>query len=105
MTDGFASVSRPHFRRVAMIGIGLINGSLAKVIKRHRLADEIVACSRRENETVQKAKALGIADRITTDPAEAAIGADLVVIGTPTGSTGHIAKAITSTLRPERDHY
>ncbi|MEM8949270.1 MAG: prephenate/arogenate dehydrogenase family protein [Pseudomonadota bacterium] len=95
-TDAVASPP-PQFRRVAMIGIGLINGSLAKVLKRDGLADEIVACSRRE-ETLSRARNLGIADRTTTDPAEAVIGADLVVIGTPTGSTGAIAKAITSTL-------
>ncbi|MGI9491550.1 MAG: prephenate/arogenate dehydrogenase family protein [Geminicoccaceae bacterium] len=98
MTEKLVSTSTPpHFKRVAMIGIGLINGSLARVMRRHRLADEIVACARRE-ETVQQAKALGLADRTTTDPAEAAIGADLVVIGTPTGTTGHIVKTMTSTL-------
>lgn len=87
----------PAFKRVAMIGIGLINGSLAKVLKRDGLADEIVACSRRE-ETLSRARELGIADRVTTDPAEAVIGADLVVIGTPTGSSGAIAEKIASTL-------
>ena len=92
-----AALKPPKFRRVAMIGIGLINGSLAKVLKRDGLADEIVACARRE-ETLSRARDLGIADRTTTDPAEAVIGADLVVIGTPTGSTGTIARAITSTL-------
>ena len=86
-----------HFKRVAMIGIGLINGSLARVIRRRGLADEIVACARRE-ETIEQAKALGLADRTTTDPAEAVIGADLVVIGTPPGAAGTIAQAITSTL-------
>ncbi len=98
MTESLAETSTaPRFERVAMIGIGLINGSLAKVMRRHSLADEIVACARSEH-TLQQAKALGIADRTTTDPAEAAIGADLVVIGTPTGTTGKIAKTITSTL-------
>ncbi|MEM7044651.1 MAG: prephenate/arogenate dehydrogenase family protein [Pseudomonadota bacterium] len=87
----------PHFERVAMIGIGLINGSLAKVLKRDKLAGEIVASSRRE-ETLSRAKELGIVDRTTTDPAEAVIGADLVVIGTPTGSSGTVAKAMASTL-------
>jgi cyclohexadieny/prephenate dehydrogenase len=87
----------PTFGRVAMIGIGLINGSLAKVMKRDGLADEIVACSRRET-TVSRAIELGIADRGTTDPAEAVIGADLVVIGTPVGAAGRVAEAMTSTL-------
>ncbi|MGI9498939.1 MAG: prephenate dehydrogenase/arogenate dehydrogenase family protein, partial [Geminicoccaceae bacterium] len=87
----------PKFNRVAMIGIGLINGSLAKVLKRDGIADEIVACSRRE-ETLSRARDLGIADRTTVDPAEAVIGADLVVIGTPTGSAGAVAMAMASTL-------
>lgn len=98
MSDIETSTPTPvHFKQVAMIGIGLINGSLARVIKRHGLADEIVACARRA-ETIQQAKALGLADRTTTDPAEAVIGADLVVIGTPPGAAGTIAQAITSTL-------
>ena len=80
-----------------MIGIGLINGSLAKVMKREGLADEIVACSRRES-TIARAVELGIADRGVIDPAEAVIGADLVVIGTPVGAVGKVAKAMTSTL-------
>ena len=88
---------KPTFGRVAMIGIGLINGSLAKVIKRDGLADEIVGCSRRE-ETLSRALDLGLVDRTTTDPGEAVIGADLVVIGTPTGAAGAVAEAMTSTL-------
>ena len=87
----------PEFRRVAMIGIGLINGSLAKVLKLNKLTEEVVACARSEN-TLSRARELGIADRTTTDPAEAVIGADLVVIGTPTGSAGAAAKAMASTL-------
>ncbi|MEZ5932351.1 MAG: prephenate/arogenate dehydrogenase family protein [Alphaproteobacteria bacterium] len=92
--------SRPTFGRVAMIGIGLINGSLAKVIRREGLADEIVGCARRE-ETLARAKELGIIDRGSTDPGDAVMGADLVVIGTPTGSSGTVAAAMASTLNRE----
>ncbi len=98
MTSAAASTSkRPRFDRVALIGIGLINGSLAKVMRRDGLADEIVACARRE-QTLARARDLGLADRTTTDPAEAVIGADLVVIGTPPGVSGDMARAIASTL-------
>ncbi len=97
MSTALSTAEPPRFDRVAMIGIGLINGSLAKVLKRDGLAGEIVACSRRE-ETLSRAKALGIADRTTTHPGEAVIGADLVVIGTPTGAVGTVAEAMTSTL-------
>lgn len=98
MSNSEPSTPAPvHFKRVAMIGIGLINGSLARVIKKYGLADEIVGCARRA-ETIDQARSLGLADRTTTDPAEAVIGADLVVIGTPPGAAGQITKAITSTL-------
>lgn len=88
---------RPRFGRAVMIGVGLINGSLAKVLKKEGLADEIVGCARRD-ETLERAMTLGIIDRGTKDPGEAVIGADLVVIGTPTGSTGKVAEAMASTL-------
>jgi len=97
MSEALPSAKPPHFNRVAMIGIGLINGSIARVMKRDRLADEIVGCSRRE-ETAEEAKALGLVDRVTTDPAEAVMGADLVIIGTPPSAIGRVAKAIASTL-------
>jgi len=95
-----AALERPHFRRVAMLGIGLVNGSLALAMRREGLADEIVACARTEA-TLDKAKALGLADRTTTAPAEAVRGADLVVIGTPVGAYGAVARAMAPGLSPE----
>jgi cyclohexadieny/prephenate dehydrogenase len=93
-------LERPHFRRVAMIGIGLVNGSLALVMRREGLAEEIVACARTEA-TLDKASALGLADRTTTIPREAVAGADLVVIGTPVGACGAVAEAMAPALAPE----
>jgi cyclohexadieny/prephenate dehydrogenase len=87
----------PHFRRVALIGIGLVNGSLALVMRREKLADEIVACARTER-TLAKARELGLADRTTTAPLEAVEGADLVVIGTPPASAGPVARAMAPGL-------
>jgi cyclohexadieny/prephenate dehydrogenase len=84
---------------VALIGIGLINGSLALVMRREGLADEIVACARTEA-TLDKARALGLADRTTTAPGEAVRGAELVVIGTPVGAYGAVAAAIAPGLEP-----
>jgi cyclohexadieny/prephenate dehydrogenase len=92
-----APTDRPHFRRAALIGIGLINGSLALVMRRQGLADEIVACARTEA-TLDKARALGLADQTTTAPEEAVRGADLVVIGTPVGACGAVAEAMAPGL-------
>ena len=95
-----AAPERLHFGRVALLGIGLINGSLALVMRRAGLADEIVACARTEA-TLAKARALGLADRTTTVPREAVAGADLVVLGTPVGAYGAVAEAMAPGLGPE----
>jgi len=57
----------PAFERVALIGIGLIGSSLARVLRRDRLAGEIVACARNQA-TRDTALALGLADRATKMP-------------------------------------
>ena len=87
------------FERIALIGIGLIGSSLARVVKRDGLANHIVGCARRA-ETLETAERLGIVDSTTHDPSEAAAGADLVVICTPLGSYGAIARAIAPSLEP-----
>lgn len=88
-----------RFDRVALLGIGLINGSLAKVLRRERAAGEIVACARRE-ETRKRALELGLCDRATADPALAVEGADLIVLGVPPGSMGAVARAMVPGLDP-----
>lgn len=88
------------FSRVALIGIGLINGSLARVLQKEGLAGEIVAASRRQ-ETLDRALEIGLCNAATTDAAAAVRGADLVVLGTPPGSMGALAAAIGGSLGPE----
>jgi cyclohexadieny/prephenate dehydrogenase len=87
------------FERVALIGIGLIGSSLARVLRRDRLAGEIVACARNEA-TRAKALELGLADRATEDAAEAVRGADLVVLATPLSAYAAIGARIAPALRP-----
>ena len=92
-------MSELHFSRVAIIGIGLIGSSLARVLQRDRLAGEIVVCTRRQ-ETLDTARALKLGDRFTHDPAEAARGADLVVVATPMSAYAEIARQIAPELAP-----
>jgi cyclohexadieny/prephenate dehydrogenase len=87
------------FDRVAFIGIGLIGSSLSRLMARDKLAGEIVVCARRQ-ETLDKVVALGLASRVTQDPAEAVKGADLVVIATPLSAYAEIAQAIAPVLKP-----
>ena len=89
----------PRFERIALIGIGLIGSSLARVVRRDGLADHIAVCAR-THATLDKARALGLADTTTTDPRACVDGADLVVLCTPLGTYGEIARAIAPGLRP-----
>ena len=69
-------MSDPLFNRVALIGIGLIGSSLARVIRREWPRTRIVACARHA-ETLEAVCRLGIADETTNDPAAAAAGTSL----------------------------
>ena len=89
----------PLFERIALIGIGLVGSSLARVIRREGLAGHIAACTRSQA-TLAKVEELGLADSIGRDPAEAVAGADLVVLGTPLGAYRAIAEAIGPALAP-----
>ena len=89
----------PFFERVALIGIGLIGSSLARVMRRDGLAGHIAVCARKA-ETLAKARELGLADSVTTDPLAAVADADLVVLATPIGAYAAIAEAIGPGLKP-----
>jgi cyclohexadieny/prephenate dehydrogenase len=92
-------MSEPVFSRAALVGIGLIGSSLARVLRRDRLAGTIVACARSQA-TLDTARSLGLADQFTLDPAEAARGADLVVIAAPHSAYVEIGKRIGPALAP-----
>ncbi len=96
MTDD----AKPMFDRVALIGIGLIGSSLARVIRRQGLAGEIVISSRTPA-TLDRARALDIGDRYEADAAAAVANADLVVVSVPVGASGTVARAIGPALSPE----
>lgn len=92
-------MTQPLFDRVALIGIGLVGSSLARVLRRDGLAREIVACARRQA-TLDTVTRLALADRVTADPAEAAAGADLVVLSTPLSAYAEIGRRIAPALKP-----
>ena len=87
------------YKRVALLGVGLINGSLAWGILRHGLADEVVGYSRSQG-SVDRALELGFISEGSTDAAEIVKDADLVVIGTPVGASGEMAALIAANLKP-----
>ena len=74
-----------NIRCLAVIGVGLIGGSLARALRAANVVDEIVGCGRgREN--LEQALSLGVIDRYTHDPAAAVDGADMVFLAVPLGA-------------------
>ncbi|GHA26001.1 prephenate dehydrogenase [Devosia pacifica] len=88
-----------RFRRLALIGIGLIGSSIALAARRQGLVESI-AISTRRPETLEEARELGLGDVYTTDPAEAVRGADLVILCTPVGAYEAVMEAIAPALEP-----
>lgn len=91
------NAAAPLFGRVALIGVGLIGSSLARVIRRDRLASHIAVAARTQK-TLDAATRLGLADSTSLDPAIAAREADLVMICAPMSAYAEIAKAIAPAL-------
>lgn len=91
-------MSNPHFNRLALIGLGLIGSSIARVCKERGLVDEVIGCAPSQA-TRDKALEIGFADRVFEDPAEAVAGADLVILCSPLGTFKAIARQIGGALK------
>ncbi len=100
--DGHASQPgrAPLFRQITFVGLGLINGSIARDVRRLGLAGRLVGTARRA-ETRREACALGLVDEATPDAAAAVRDADLVVLGVPVGASGDAARAVAPGLRAD----
>ncbi|MFD9900213.1 prephenate/arogenate dehydrogenase family protein [Mesorhizobium sp. NPDC059025] len=91
-------MSEPMFEKIALIGIGLIGSSLARVVRREGLARHIAVSTRRP-ETLKRAEELKLGDSYTTDAKVAVRDADLVIVSVPVGASGAVAEEIASALK------
>ncbi|TQV65044.1 MAG: prephenate dehydrogenase/arogenate dehydrogenase family protein [Halothiobacillaceae bacterium] len=85
--------------RLCIVGSGLIGGSLALALKKAGRVGEVVGAGRNEA-TLQRAQELGIIDRHVTDIAEAARGADIVVLSVPLLAMRQVFEQLAPVLRP-----
>lgn len=85
------------FRRLSLIGIGLIASSIARAARERGLAEQIV-CGTPDETHREKALEIGIVDEAFASNADAAAGADLVIICTPPGVMGQVAAEIGPAL-------
>jgi cyclohexadieny/prephenate dehydrogenase len=92
-------MSAPIFPRLALIGVGLIGGSIALAARRGGLAGHIAVASRTP-ETLARARALGLGDSFHADPADAVRDADCVILCVPVGAVGAVTEAVAGALKP-----
>ena len=70
------------FKKMTVIGVGLLGASLAKACRKYNLVEEISGCGRNLT-NLEKAKSLGVIDHYALDLSEAVKGSDLIVLCTP----------------------
>ncbi len=92
-------MTEPLFKRVALLGIGLIGSSIAINLRERGLAGHIAIATRRP-ETLDRARELGLGHSYHSDFADAVAGADLVVLCVPVGACTTVTKAIAPALAP-----
>lgn len=93
-------VADPVFKRLALLGVGLIGSSVARIARqRGDIAAEIVVNARTQG-TLDRVMELGIADRVELDAAKAVEGADCVMLCAPVGAFAALAAQIAPHLAP-----
>jgi len=81
------------FERVAIVGVGLIGGSLGLALKRAGLAGHVVGYGR-SAANLEVARERGCIDAVATTLDDAARDASLVVLAAPVGRCGELARAL-----------
>ena len=91
-----ATPARPPFRRIAIVGVGLIGGSIGLAVRRFVRGAVVVGIDRPA--VLRRARARGAVDEATTSLALGVGGADLVVLAVPVKAVGRILRRLPPLL-------
>ena len=86
-----------RIRRLAVIGVGLVGGSLALALRRAGAITSIVGYDR-DGASLERALSLGVIDTAAESVSEAASGADVVVVAVPVRAIGPVLHDVALTL-------
>ena len=81
-----------QFRKITIVGVGLLGGSIGLAVKRRKLARQIAGFVRRAASLKDCEKA-GAVDFATTDLLAAVWDADLVILCTPLGANASACRS------------
>ena len=85
------------YKKVSFIGFGLINSSLARIVKSKNIAEKIIAYSRSKT-TRLKIEKLKIVDEVKYNLVEAVEDADLIILGVPVGAMEEVVKEFANSI-------
>ncbi len=85
--------------RLAIIGVGLIGGSLSLALKEAGVVGKVIGCGRGKP-NLEKALELGVVDCYSRDPLEAVKDADVVFLATPVKTLATVTKEMLPGLKP-----
>lgn len=86
--------------RLAIVGLGLLGGSVAKAVRARRLAREVVGIGR-DAGRLEPARKEGVIDRATTDLAAGLDGADMVLLAVPVITIERLLPAVAENVAKE----
>ena len=87
-------------KKLAVVGCGLIGGSFAMALRAAGLVEHVVGYSM-STRTLDKARSLGVIDEAAATPAEAVVGADVVLVAVPVAATEEVLRALRDSLEPD----
>ncbi len=87
-----------HFRKITIVGVGLLGGSLGLAIKKRGLADEVAGYVRRAASLAECKQAKAV-DVCTRDLQEAVANADLIVLCTPLAQMRPLLKEMRAAIK------
>ena len=87
-----------HFRKITIIGVGLLGGSIGLAVRQRRLAGEIAGYVRR-TASLKECERAGAVDYATTDVLAAVSGADLVILCTPLAQMRDLTRQFLPALK------
>lgn len=88
-----------HWDTVAIVGVGLIGGSIGIDLRSAKAVRRVVGVGRRA-ETLEAAVAAGCVDETTLDLRQAAAAAELIIVCTPVGRIVDDVRIAASAARP-----
>ena len=94
------TMTQPLIRRLCIIGVGLIGGSLARALREVGAVGKVIGAGRGEN-NLRTAVRLGVVDCYDVDVTRAVADADVVVVAVPLGAVLSVLRAIRPRLAPD----